>query len=187
MDGAVIGTPRVGMKQVRAIRPTHHAGKEKKNGRRSNQCGERSPANQTTNAGQSEAQSQADAQSALFGEALKQENLCPEGLHRPHRDDAPCTYLRPPSLSPQASKPVDLHPHGDIANLIKGPTDDLNIDYKKHMPHERDPNPLAGAKPPKGTPTHDGGLSKDAHIIMVPLGDPPREESPDQTPYQPPR
>jgi hypothetical protein len=118
---------------------------------------------------------------------LKQENLCPEGLHRPHRDDAPCTYLRPPSLSPQASKPVDLHPHGDIPNLIKGPTDDLNIDYKKHMPHERDPNPLAGAKPPKGTPTHDGGLSKDAHIIMVPLGDPPREESPDQTPYQPPR
>jgi hypothetical protein len=150
-------------------------------------AGNAPPANQTTNAGQSEAQSQADAQSALFGEALKQESLCPEGLHRPHRNDAPCTYLRPPSLSPQPSKPVDLHPHGDIPNLIKGHTDDLNIDYKKHMPHERDPNPLAGAKPPKGAPTHDGGLSKDAHIIMVPLGDPPREESPDQTPYQPPR
>jgi hypothetical protein len=43
MDGAVIGTPRVGMKQARPIRPTHHARKEKKNGRRSNQRGERSP------------------------------------------------------------------------------------------------------------------------------------------------
>ena len=50
-------------------------------------AGNAPPANQTTNAGQSGAQSQADAQSALFGEALKQENLCPEGLHRPHRNE----------------------------------------------------------------------------------------------------
>jgi hypothetical protein len=27
MGGAVIGTPSVGMKQARAIRPTYHAGK----------------------------------------------------------------------------------------------------------------------------------------------------------------
>jgi hypothetical protein len=149
-------------------------------------AGNAPPANQTTNAGQSGAQSQADAQSALFGEALKQENLCPEGLHRPHRNDAPCTYLRPPSQSSQPSKPVDLHLHGDIPNLLKGPTNDPNIDYKKSIPAERDPNPLAGAKPPDRAPTHDGGLSKDAHIIMVPLGPQAPKESPDKTPYQPP-
>jgi hypothetical protein len=64
-------------------------------------AGSAPPANQTTNASQSQAQSQAktDAQAALFGEALEQ---CPEGLHRPRPNDAPCTYLRPPSLSSQS-------------------------------------------------------------------------------------
>jgi hypothetical protein len=148
------------------------------------------PANQTTNADQSQAQSQAktDAQAALFGEALEQ---CPEGLHRPHRNDPPCTYLRPPSLSgssgsSQSSKP-DLKLHGDVHNPMRGPTDDLNIDYKKKMPHERDQNPLAGAKAPDGSPSHDSGLSGDGHIIMVPLGPQAQKPSPDQTPYQPPR
>jgi hypothetical protein len=59
-------------------------------------AGNAPPPNQTTNDGQ---KSQTDAQSALFGEALKQ---CPEGLHRPHPNDEPCTYLRPPSLSSQS-------------------------------------------------------------------------------------
>jgi hypothetical protein len=144
------------------------------------------PANQTTNADQAQSQAKTDAQAALFGEALEQ---CPEGLHRPHRNDAPCTYLRPPSLSSQSqsqsSKP-DLQLHRDVHNPMRGPTDDLNIDYKKKMPHDRDPNPLAGAKAPDGAPSHDSGLSKDSHIIMVPLG-PQQKETPDQTPYQPPR
>jgi hypothetical protein len=147
------------------------------------------PANQTTNASQSQAQSQAkvDAQAALFGEALEQ---CPEGLHRPRPNDERCTYLRPPSLSSQSqsqsSKP-DLQLHRDVHNPMRGPTDDLNIDYKKKMPHDRDQNPLSGAKPPDGAPSHDGGLSNDAHIIMVPLGPQAQKPSPDQTPYQPPR
>jgi hypothetical protein len=58
-------------------------------------AGNAPPTHQTTN--QSEAKSQ--AQAALFDEALKQ---CPEGLHRPHPNDEPCTYLRPPSLSSQS-------------------------------------------------------------------------------------
>jgi hypothetical protein len=74
---------------------------------------------------------------------------------------------------------------------MRGPTDDLNIDYKKHMPHERDQNPLAGAKAPDGAPSYDSGLSKNATIIMVPVGKqapkPAPEQEQNQTPYQPPR
>jgi hypothetical protein len=150
----------------------------------------KAPANQMTNAGQSGAASPPDA--AKFGEALAQESLCPEGLGRPPhvagmppRYDPPCTYLRNPS---QPSKPADLQVHGDIPNLLKGPTNDPNgPDYKKSIPAERDPNPLHGVKPPDGAPSHDDGLSKDGHIIMVPVRGTPREESPDQTPYKPPR
>jgi hypothetical protein len=153
-------------------------------------AGNAPPASQTTNAGQSGATSAADA--AKFGETLKQESLCPPGLGRPPhvgsfppRYDPKCHYLRDPS---QPSKPADLQVHGDIPNLLKGPTNDPNgPDYKKSIPAERDPNPLHGVKPPKGAPSHDEGLSKDGHIIMVPLKGTPREESPDQTPYKPPR
>jgi hypothetical protein len=67
-------------------------------------AGSAPPPNQTTN--QSGAQSRADAQSALFDEALKQ---CPEGLHLPHRNDEPCTYLRPPSQSSQSVDPQQVH------------------------------------------------------------------------------
>jgi hypothetical protein len=147
------------------------------------------PANQTTNAGQSGASSPADA--AKFDEALKQESLCPEGLGRPPhvagmppRYDPPCTYLR--------TQPIDLHYHGgdhpDPLNGLKGPTNDPNgPDYKKPIPPERDQNPLSGAKPPDWAPTHDSGLSKDAHIPMVNVWNSPQKESPDQTPYKPPR
>jgi hypothetical protein len=149
------------------------------------------PTNQTS---QSQAQSQAktDAQAALFGEVLKQ---CPEGLHRPHPNDEPCTYLRPPSLSPSQSQPSkpDLQPHGDVPpNLIRGPTDDLNIDFKKHMPHERDPNPTHGLNPPSvpGDPSYNDGPNHDGHFIMFPLGPqapkPSPEQEQNQTPYQPP-
>ena len=138
------------------------------------------PANQTTNASQSGAASPADPK---FDEALKQESLCPEGLSRRPPDG--CTYLRNPS---QPSKPADLwHVPQDILNRSLKPTNDPNIDYKKSIPAERDPNPLAGAKPPDRAPSHDSGLSKNAHIIMVPMVGTPREPSPDQTPYQPPR
>jgi hypothetical protein len=160
-------------------------------------AGRAPPANQTTNASQSQAQSQAktDAQAALFGEALEQ---CPEGLHRPRPNDAPCTYLRPPSLSSQSqsqsqsSKP-DLQLHRDVHNPMRGPTDDLNIDYKKKMPHDRDPNPTHGLNPPSvpGDPSYNDGPNHDGHFIMFPLGPqapkPSPEQEQNQTPYQPPR
>jgi hypothetical protein len=149
-------------------------------------------ANQTTNAGQSGDQSRAgDAAQSKFGEALEQESLCPPGLGRsphvagmPPRYDAPCHYLR--------TQPIDLKYHGgdhpDSLNGLKGPTNDPNgPDYKKPIPAERDPNPLHGVKSPDGAPSHDSGLSKDGHILMVPVWGTPREESPEQTPYKPPR
>jgi hypothetical protein len=153
-------------------------------------AGNAAPANQTTNAGQSGAQSQADAAAqSQFGEALKQESLCP-GLGRPPhvagfppRYDPP--YLRNPS---QPSKPVDLHVHGDIPNLLKGPTNDPNgPDYSKSIPPQLDSNPLSQVKIPDGLPTHNSGLSKDGHILSIPVWGSPQKESPDQTPYEPPR
>jgi hypothetical protein len=114
-------------------------------------------ANQTNNAGNSGAQSAADdAAQSKFGEALKQESLCPPGLGRPPhmgsfppRYDPKCHYLRDPSGPSQPSKPADLQVHGDIPNLLKGPTNDPNgPDYKKSIPAERDPNPLHGTAPP---------------------------------------
>jgi hypothetical protein len=105
----------------------------------------------------------------------------------PPRYDPKCHYLRDPSGPYGPSKPADLQVHGDISNLLKGPTNANAPDYKKSIPDERDPNPLHGVKPPDGAPSHDSGLSKDGHIIMVPVWGSPQKESPDQTPYQPPR
>ncbi len=158
-------------------------------------AGSAPPASQTTNAGQSGAQSQAEA--AKFGETLEQESLCPPGLGRqshvgsfPPRTDQQCHYLHlgDPFQPSVPSKPADLKLHGD-PDRFKSPimTRSNGIDYKKPIPAERDQNPLSGAKAPAGAPSHDSGLSKNAHIIMVPIGNPPRDESPDQTPYKPPR
>ena len=116
-------------------------------------AGNAPPANQTTNAGQSEAQSQADAQSALFGEALKQESLCPEGLSRRPHDG--CTYLRNPS------QPVDLQFHGD-PDRLKGPMNrSTGPDYSKPIPQL----PSTSLKLPDG-PFHSSGLGSGdgAHI-----------------------
>jgi hypothetical protein len=95
-------------------------------------AGNAPPPNQTTNAGQSGAQSQADAQSALFGEALKQ---CPEGLHRPHPNDEPCTYLRPPSLSSQSQSSQSDQVQGN-PDRFKSPITRSNggDDYKNPTP-----------------------------------------------------
>ena len=76
---------------------------------------------------------------ALFGEVLKQESsmpLCPEGLHRPHKDDAPCTYLRPPSQPPQPSQSVDPHQVQGNPDRFKSPMTRSNggDDYKKPTP-----------------------------------------------------
>jgi len=97
------------------------------------------PANQTTNASNSGAASPADA--AQFGEALKQESLslCPEGLRRPHKDDAPCTFLRNPSQPPQPSQPsqsVDPHQVQGDPDRFKSPITRSNggDDYKKPTP-----------------------------------------------------
>ena len=92
------------------------------------------PANQTTNAGNTGAASSADA--AQFSDTLKQESLplCPEGLHRPHKDDPPCTYLRNPSEPPP---PVDPHQvQGDDPDRFKSPITRSNggDDYKKPTP-----------------------------------------------------
>ena len=148
------------------------------------------PTNQTS---QSQAQPKTDAQAALFGEVLKQ---CPEGLHRPRPNDEPCTYLHPPSQPSessqpsQPSQPFQLGKLWDFHNL-KGPTYDPNShDYKynKSMPHGADPNPLAGAGDKLPDNVHyDSGVSGDANTIMIDVGSPPLKESPDQTPYKPPR
>jgi hypothetical protein len=156
------------------------------------------PANQTTNASQSGAASPADPK---FDEALKQESLplCPEGLRRPHKDDAPCTYLRPPSLSSssqssqsQSSKP-DLQLHKDIPNPHKNDPNGPGYDnYKNRTPPERDPNPTHGLNPPSvpGDPSYNDGPNHDGHFIMFPLGPqapkPSPEQEQNQTPYQPP-
>lgn len=92
------------------------------------------PANQTTNADNSGAASPAD--DALFGDVLKHESsmpLCPEGLHRPHKDDAPCTYLRNPS---QPSQSVDPHQVQGNPDRFKSPMTRSNggDDYKKPTP-----------------------------------------------------
>jgi len=97
------------------------------------------PANQTTNAGQSGTQSAADdAAKSKFGDTLKQESLplCPEGLRRPHKDDAPCTYLRNPSQPPQPSQSVDPHQVQGDPDRFKSPITRSNggDDYKKPTP-----------------------------------------------------
>jgi hypothetical protein len=148
------------------------------------------PTNQTTNATQSQAQSQADAQAALFGEALQQ---CPEGLHRPHPNDPPCTYLRPPTLTGPDQSPKPPKPDGDDHNIMRGPKDGLGIDWKQKMPSERDQDPTHGLKLPSlpGGGTYNGGLINDGHYIMFPIGkqapDPTPDQQQNQTPYQPPR
>ena len=113
-------------------------------------------ANQTTNAGQSGAASPADA--AKFGEALEQENICPEGLSRRPPDG--CTYLRNPS------QPVDLHLHRDPADRLKGPTNGSNgPDYSKPIP--KLPSTFL-PQLPEGHVGHDSGLGKNdgAHFLV---------------------
>ena len=142
------------------------------------------PASQTTNAGQSGTQSPADDPAkAVFGETLKQEeSLCPAVLSRRPPDG--CTYLRNPS---QPSKPVDLRIHGDIPNLVKGPTNDPNgPDYSRSIP-QLDSNPLSKVKVPDWVPSHNSGLGPNGHIFTIPVIGTPHQESPDQTPYKPPR
>jgi hypothetical protein len=101
-----------------------------------NSAGSAPPANQATNAGNSGA---ASPDAALFGDVLKQESsmpLCPEGLHRPHKDDAPCTYLRNPSQPPQPSQSVDPHQVQGNPDRFKSPMTRSNggDDYKKPTP-----------------------------------------------------
>ena len=147
-------------------------------------AGNAPPPNQTTNDGQ---KSQTDAQSALFGEALKQ---CPEGLHRPKPNDEPCTYLRPPSLTLSGSS--QPQPPKPDPNPMRGPSDGLGIDWNQKIPHERDQNPTDGLKLPSlpGGGTYNGGLINGGHFIMFPLGrqapDPTPEQQQNQTPVQPP-
>jgi len=133
--------------------------------------GNATPTNQTTNASESDAQSQAKAQS-LFDGVLK--SVCP-----------PCTFWHP---QPQP----DLQLHKDVT---KGPTVDINNrrdDYNTPTPQKRDQNPTHLPHIP-GNPSHDGGLSNapNTHIIMIPIGPQAPKPSPDQqqnqTPYQPPR
>lgn len=124
------------------------------------------PVNQTTNARHSGAPSAADtAAQSEFGNALKQESLCLEGLGRPPHDgwvppryDAPCTYLRNPS---QPSQPVDLQYHGD-PNRLKGPTNGSNgPDYTQPIPQL----PSTPLKLPKGPVIGSGlGSGDGAHI-----------------------
>jgi hypothetical protein len=154
-------------------------------------AGNATPTNQTTNAGQSDAQSQAKTQ-ALFDEALKQES-CPEGLHRPRPNDPPCNYLRPPSLTGTSEPPKPPKPDGDDHNIMRGPKDGLGMNWKQKMPHERDQDPTHGLKLPSlpGDPTYNGGLINDGNFIMFPLGkqapDPTPEQQQNQTPVQPPQ
>ena len=76
------------------------------------------PVHQTTHAGNTGASSAADsAAQSKFGDALKQESLCPEGLSRRPPDG--CTYLRNPS------QPLDLQFHGD-PDRFKGPVNRSN-------------------------------------------------------------
>jgi hypothetical protein len=151
-------------------------------------AGSAPPANQTTNAGNSGASSPADA--AKFGEALKQESLCPEGLGRPphvagmpRRYDPPCTYLRDPS------QPANLKVQGD-PDRFKSPiiTRSNGPDYSKPI-RQLDSNPLSGVKVPDGLPSHNTGIGQNdgGHFLSIPVWGTPQEESPDQTPYKPPR
>jgi hypothetical protein len=69
--------------------------------------------------------------------------------------------LRPPSQSPQPSKPIDLKIHGD-PDRFKGPmTRSTGPDYSKPIPKL----PSDSFKLPEG-PYHDGGLGSGdgAHI-----------------------
>ena len=76
------------------------------------------PANQTTNAGQSGAQSQADAAAqSAFGETLKQESLCPEGFSPPPASkhdfreiDIPPASISPPSAPKHDFREIDIPP-----------------------------------------------------------------------------
>jgi hypothetical protein len=112
------------------------------------------PAHQTTDAGNTGASSAADtAAQSEFGDALKQESLCPEGLSRRPQDG--CTYLRNPS------QPVDLQFHGD-PDRFKGPMNRPNgPDYSKPIPQL----PSNSLKVPEG-PFHSSGLGSGdgAHI-----------------------
>jgi hypothetical protein len=106
----------------------------------------------------------------------------------PPRYDTPCTYLRNPSQPSQPSKPADLQVRGDIPNLLKGPTNDPNgPDYSKSFPKLDDSNLFP--KVPDWVPSHSGGLGQNdgGHILTVPVLGTPHQESPDQTPYKPPR
>src|SRR6185369_15720063 len=96
-----------------------------------------------------------------FGNALEQQNICPEGLGRPSRYDPPCTYLRNPSQPPQPSKPVDLQPHGD-PDRSKGPPNGPKGLDTKPIPQQ----PSNSPKVPEG-PTHSGGQGEGdkAHIF----------------------
>jgi hypothetical protein len=77
----------------------------------------------------------------------------------------------------QQSKP-DLHLHGDPKPRPLPPFDG------KKGPKEPDPNALSGVKLPKGATIND--LGKDGIKIMVPVKGTPQEESPEQTPVEPP-
>lgn len=120
------------------------------------------PANQTTNARHGATLTDTAAR-LEFGNALKHENLCPEGLGRPSRFDPPCTYLRPPSQPPQPYKPVDIKVQGD-PDRFKGPMNggSNGIDYSKPTPQL----PSNSPKVPEG-PYHTGGLGTGdgAHIV----------------------
>jgi|SRR5829696_2436560 hypothetical protein len=115
------------------------------------------PVNQTTGHSASPADPAAQAE---FGKVLKEEGLCPEGLHRPSRYDPPCTYLRDPSQPSQP--PVDIHYKGDNEHL-KGPTNGpKGTDYTKPIPQA----PSNSPKVPEG-PVHTGGqgTGDGAHIF----------------------
>ena len=135
--------------------------------------GNATPTNQTTNASESDAQSQAKAQS-LFDGVLK--SVCP-----------PCTFWHP---QPQP----DLQLHKDVT---RGPTESGGYpgprdDYNKPIPQKPD----QGLQPPHipGDASYSGGLisgDHGVHGVMIPIGKqapkPTPEQQQNQTPYQPPR
>jgi hypothetical protein len=146
------------MQQARAIRHTHHAGKETTMGDGVSGAGN-APANQPTN--RSGDTSAADAATkAKFDQALKQES-CPEGLTRQPPKD--CNYLRPPGQPPQPSKPIDLKIHGD-PDRFKGPMSPRSDgpDLTKPIPKKPD----SSLKLPDTRPFHDTTPSG-THVIGI--------------------
>ena len=122
------------------------------------------PANQPPNSNSGAASPADTVATAEFGQVLEQERLCPEGLHRPSRHDAPCTYLRPPSIPTQPDKPVNTHYEGNPDDL-KGPMTNRQTgpDYWKPIPpsHEKE------IKPPPVYHTGGMGSLDGAHIVGV--------------------